>query len=279
MGGVTRPGVLAGLGFCLSLLLIAALTWLPGLITAHEGLTAAERLDLENGVRQSLIQLAAVVGAGIGGAVGLRTYSLNRQSAVTARLQQGVAGLASSDQIKRRGAILALGRVARESKEDHWQVIVLLVAHLKAIAPRTPPQARGTAECEAILSVLQTRRSRWESASQTMDLSELDLSGLDLRGGDLRSAVFRGSDLQGAHLSEADLRCAILSPDVTLVNAHLRYADLRGADLRGAALEGADLRGCDLRDAKTANARWGDQINAAGAKGLPSHLQARIRTR
>jgi hypothetical protein len=269
-----------GAAVCLGLALTAALIWLPSLVTNGESLKAAARLELENGVRQTIIQLAAVIGAAIGGAVGLRTYYLNRQSAATARLQQGVEDLASGDSIKRVGAILALGRVAKESRDDYWQVMTLLLTHLKRVAPRAPSQpAASIRERDALASLVRTRPAKWESSTEILDLSELDLNGIDLRASKLRRALLRGSALEGAHLGKADLRQATLSPDVSLKNAHMQRADLRGADLRGANLEGADLRRCDLRGVKLSGVRWGEQLDAAGAKGLPPHLQGQVRKR
>jgi hypothetical protein len=254
---------------------LAALQWVPHWIVHNDGLPTKDRLALQNDVRQAAVQLLAVLGAAVGGAVAIRTYALNRQTAITARLQQAVEDLESDKVSRRVGGILALERVARDSRRDHWPIIELLAAHLAEVAARG--SERAEAETAAIARALRRRRHQRESEKDQLRLVNLDLHGVDLRGAHLERAVFSGTDLHGAYLKEAFLARASFTPNVSLEGAFLEGADLRAADLGGAGLVGADLRRADLRGTKLSGADWGGQINAGGAKGLPSHLSPRLK--
>jgi uncharacterized protein YjbI with pentapeptide repeats len=226
-----------------------------------------EIAEIENKHRATLAQIVggAVVLAGVviswhqltaGMAATRQSQELDKERLITDRFLRAVEQLGNRESLDvRLGGIHALGRIARDSKKDHWTVMEVLTAHVRENAKwgggapsggaegengdEASERHRPKADIQAILTVVGRRRTEFEEGQDV----RLDLSGTYLRGAVLTAADLARADLSPAHLAEADLSLATLS------GANLLGADLRRADLGYAILDGANLKCADLRHA------------------------------
>ena len=174
-----------------------------------------------------------------------RTVEVAQEGQITERFTKAVEQLGNSENMAiRLGGIYALGRIAKDSGKDHWQVMEVLTAYLREnnwwnLKPERQRKATGnqvylitrdliSTDIQAILNVLKRRNFEYEASEQRLDLTQTNLQGANIGGTNLSRAI----------LIDADLR-----------NANLISADLRGADLTGADLQGADFRCADFRNA------------------------------
>ena len=247
------------------------------------GLDAKGRADARQAVRTaSLALLAGTVGV-IGAVYTARTFSLNRAGQLTDRFTKAIEQLGHAQLDVRLGGIYALERIARDSREDHPQVLEVLTAYVREHAPREyerqpegpgPFRWRLATDVQAVLTVLGRRSLAHERDSPVrlmLDLTELrrakltrarlgraNLSRASLEearavGADLAEAFLLLTDLTRAELREADLSKARLD-DAHLVGAKLGRANLSGAILEHADLTEADLSEADLTEAQFATA-------------------------
>lgn len=238
-----------------------------------------KRLKARHDVRTVGVQLVGALALIVGGALTWRTVWLTREGQITDRLAKAVEQLGEGERSNVRvGAIYALGRVARDSRADHAEVMALLGEHLRAVRPAVGEDGRRLdlggrrgvdPEVRAVAMVLRARRARWDPKEPRLNLSGIDfrnapLQGVALRRADLRKSNFRGAyvsdaDLSGARLNEATLWGASLQRSrlrgTALTGADLRYAHaervcLRGAELDEVLWDSTELQGADLRGAK-----------------------------
>jgi hypothetical protein len=108
----------------------------------------------------------------------------------------------------RLGGIYALARIARDSERDHWPIMEILTAYIRAHAPwppkdiplladdlsptekspegQDPPRPKPAPDIQAILTVLAQRtRTFGKGEDQGLDLSDTDLRGANLGGAHL----------------------------------------------------------------------------------------------
>jgi hypothetical protein len=249
------------------LVLVLVLDVLPrALVPSSKGLSEVEHLREINNVRSTLVQ--AVAGAAlIGGlyftAQTLRTTNdtleLNRVGQVTERFTRAITELGDDKIDVRLGAIYALERIAKESREDRGPITDILTAYLHEHDPWTgggpctevsfstlpagvrPRGCQLRSDLQAILTVLGRRVSDRSDGV----VPPLDLTDLDLRGAELVGAHLEHSNLHDSHLERADLRDAHLE-GANLAGAHLEVAVLQGTHLEGATLDDSDLDGADI---------------------------------
>lgn len=220
---------------------------------ATANLSTKDRLDELESARGLLLQVLGglVVTAGLVATLGTlrytaRTYRVTEQGHVTDRFSKAVEQLGSDRRSVRTGGVYALGRIMKDSPEDHETVVHVLTAFIReqALHPSEeekvklmslPPAQRTHPQVDiaAALSMLRTR--------DHYDLDEpIDLSGAYLHGANLR-----GADLRGANLGDVDMWGADLK-DAVLDGARLYRANLRGATLSGATLISAHLTAASL---------------------------------
>ena len=193
-----------------------------------------------------------------------RTIEVAQDGQITERFTRAIDQLGSEKVPIRLGGIYALERIARDSAEDHWPVMQVMMD----CVPRRPsldkqpvgdPSERSVpADVQAILAVLGRLNTKHAEPGRRLNLRKADLRGADLRDVNFREAILieadlceillDRADLQGANLALAEFRCTILQ------NANLRGARLAPADFRGADLTSADLRKAKLDGA---NFQWG----------------------
>ena len=204
-----------------------------------------------------------------------RTVEVAQEGQITERFTRAIDQLGSEKVPIRLGGIYALERIARDSAEDHWPVMQVMMD----CVPRRPsldkqpvgdPSERSVpADVQAVLRVLGRLNTKHAEPGRRLNLRKADLRGADLRDVNFREAILIEADLcevlldhanlQGANLALAEFRCTILQ------NANLRGARLAPADLRG-----ADLTSADLRKAKRdgANFQWGPlRLTTEGIQG------------
>jgi hypothetical protein len=255
----------------------AAVVVLPGWLVddtrfvgaATNPATEEKRLKARHDVRTVGVQLVGALALIVGGAFTWRTVWLTREGQITDRLAKAIEQLGADRQEVRVGAIHALGRVARDSRVDHPEVMALLAEHLRARHPSPKddtPSPGVPPEVGAVAMVLRARRVRWDPAEPRLNFSAIDfrsaaLQKVDLRRADLRKCHFRGAylsdaNLTGARLQEARLTSASLQratlkraqlSNAKLGRAHVTAACLRGADLDDVFWDRTDLRDADLR--------------------------------
>ena len=191
-----------------------------------------------------------------------RAIEVAQEGQITERFTRAIDQLGSDRVSVRLGGIYALERIARDSAEDHWPVMQVLMD----CVPRRPSQDKQPvgdpselsmpADVQAILTVLGRLNTKHAEHRRRLNLRKVDLRGADLRKVNFREAILIEADLrevrldhanlQGANLALADFRCTILQ-NANLRGARLALADFRGADLTGADLREANLDGADFQ--------------------------------
>ena len=238
-----------------------------------------------------------------------QTVRVAQDGQITERFTKAVEQLGNRESMAiRLGGIYALERIAKDSEKDHWQVMEVLTAHLRANNwwKGQPYQQRESdyyqiyifagvpmpTDIQAIMSVLRRRDFRREGPEQRIDLGGTSLLGANLEGANLSGAILIDADLRRANLGNANLKNADLSsaivdlapqvsPGTDLTDSNLRGTNLQNADLRYAKFGGgtfvdanfqeADLRYVDLRYANLTQEQVDSAITDETTK-LPRHL-------
>ena len=277
--------------------IIALLIFVPQWQAGHIA-DDATRLEREDNTRRTLAQI-------IGGTVGLviiyitwqrlqvarEELRVAREGQVTERFSRAIEHLGNDSLDVRLGAIYALERIARDSRQDHGPIMEILTAYVREHAPWERPPAdalpaaedydaltRPATDIQAVLTVIGRRKTDYDPPGQELDLRYTDLRGAKLARANLKGAILAGANLPRADLREADLQEAYLDgavlqrarlneaklQEARLFGAKLQEARLIGAKLHGAYFSGAWLQGAILREATGLNYRrietaWGDR--------------------
>jgi Pentapeptide repeats (8 copies) len=164
----------------------------------------------------------------------------DRERRITDNFTRAVEQLGSDKLATRLGAIYALERLARESKDDHWPIMETLTAYVRERAPWPPIRAtepiekgeeeepRPETDVQAVLTVIGRRcleHEDYEDRDQFLDLSGTDLRGTTGYKAHLEKVSFIWAHLEGASLVGAHLERAVF------YDAHLEGADLTRTDL------------------------------------------------
>lgn len=243
----------------------AAIWWVPKWQVRR---VSGDRFTAENEARRTLVQLLGGIALLGGFWLALRRVKASEQTAqsaldgqVTERFSRAVDHLGSNSLTKRLGGIYALERIARDSEQDYWTVIEVLVSFIREHAPAgdchglrysaNEPAQSPRADVQAALTVIG-RRIATRDGPQIVDLSNTDLRGADLRGLDFRKARFCRACLQSANFTRADASGADFSAasvrGTVFVEAHLDEADLVTALTGGTYCQGASLVGTKVSE-------------------------------
>jgi uncharacterized protein YjbI with pentapeptide repeats len=269
----TITGAAGSLVFLLIAYLVLKLA--PDWFANTDNLDAQGQADERQGVRTaSLALLAGTVGV-IGAIYTGRTFALNRAGQITDRFTKAIEQLGSEGLDVRLGGIYALERIARDSKEDHPQVMEVLTAFVREHAPakteeRAPAQSEPEApaavstDVQAVLTVLGRRTVAHDRDTvPVLDLSRTCLRDARLDGADFSGTDFSWADLGLARLDRAKLAEANLW-GARLSNAHLSEADLTKANLMDAVFGQALMAGAHLTEANLERAvLWGARLEGA----------------
>lgn len=247
----------AGALIVLVLLVPVALVLAPKWVSrGHDYKTDAdvERVKLENSVRGIGLQALAGGLLLVGAFFTARTLRLSAEGHITDRYSSAVDKLKETGFVEEAG-ILALERIAHDSRRDHPAIMDLLMGHVRRKAPAPPPPAPGQprpgpsrslpTEGHLMLTVVGRRQRRYDDRRRRVHLASADLSAADLSGGDFADVDFSASDLREAAFGQAYLRRATFTnsdlSDATFVEADLTSAKFDGAVLIRAKLLGTRL--------------------------------------
>ena len=207
-------------------------------------------------------------------------------SQIADRYSRAIEQLGSANTDVRIGAIYALERIMRDSREDQSTIVEVIAAFVRVQAPATssltsqllaacrPIAASAVAapaDIQTALTVLGRRNSRNDlrNGVQTIvDLSRTHLNGIDLHDAHLAHADLTGAEMTGTNMTGADLTGATMSP-IELTGARMSGTRLAGANiahanLSHATISGADLSGADLSSAALCGAN-AFKVKLAGA--------------
>jgi len=306
LGPFQRIGLVV-LGLLLAALAyLFVLKWLPEWLT-NDDLTGKDRAEDEGRNRTAV--LATIAGMiAIAGAIftGL-SYRLNRAGQITERFTRAIDQLGATDELGKPkidvvlGGIYALERIAKDSRDDHPQVVEVLTAYVREHARYKPakPQAPKTSgvqrqddeatspaddqrrplatDVQAVMDVLARRDITQDREDHSLNIALTDLRRLRLDAGE--GGHLEGADLSGAHLEEAHL-CEAHLEEATLYGANLKGANLTGAHLKGANLLGAHLEWARLQEADLEGANLYEaileQANLTGAHLEGANLDGTI---
>ena len=236
----------------------------------------AMRLEREDNARRTLAQT-------MGGTVGLviiyitwqrlqvarEELRVAREGQVTERFSRAIDHLGNDSLNARLGAIYALERIARDSRQDHGPIMEILTAYVREHAPWKPPtkDQQPTADdqslptfsdedllptsalatdIQAAITVLGRRKANYDPPEQVLNLMHTDLCGGNLVQASLQRVLLGETNLQKAKLWSANLQGALLIRanlrEANCFNANLQRAELVGAQLQHAGFNRADLR-------------------------------------
>jgi uncharacterized protein YjbI with pentapeptide repeats len=262
-------GVAGLLGFLLVAYVVLELA--PNWFAETKDLDAKGRADARQGVRTaSLALLAGAIGV-IGAVYTARTFALNRAGQLTDRFTKAIEQLGHKEVDVRLGGIYALERIAKDSKDDHPQVVEVLTAYVREHATvrlpgrplrmpkdlgeldrpltRSEEKAAGAAistDAQAALTVLNRRTRAYDAdIFPVLDLSRTRLRRARLRYADFSGTDFSWSDLHGANLFRAKLLETNFTR-ATLSMTILNEAKFAGSHLMEAVFSDAQMLGTDL---------------------------------
>lgn len=238
-----------------------------------------------------------------------RTLQVNREGQITERFTRAIDQLGATDDAGnkrmeiRLGAIYALERIARDSKQDHWPIMEILTAYVREHASlpdntlsstyfeRQPEQVdqllsseikEVSADIQATLAVLGRRDTDHEEEEQRLDLSRTNLRKARLQGTQFKRANFdealleranfdnanlKGASFWGTHLELAQFNEAHLE-SAHFGRAHLQRAHFWKAHLEGAYLTSANCERTAFKNAYMAGAYLlGARLKEANLKG------------
>ena len=263
--------------------IVALLIFIPQWQAAHIA-NEATRLEREDNARRTLAQI-------MGGTVGLviiyitwqrlqvarEELQVAQEGQVTERFSRAIDHLGNDSLDVRLGAIYALERIARDSRQDHGPIMEILTAYVREHAPWNPPpegqqptaddQSLPTfsdedllptsalaTDIQAAITVLGRRKANYDPPEQVLNLMHTDLCGGNLVQASLQRALLGETNLQKA----------------TLFHANLQGADLTEADLRGAPL----IRASGLTSQQLEEAKGNEYTKLPPGVERPAHWPA-----
>ncbi|NUK02010.1 pentapeptide repeat-containing protein [Streptomyces lunaelactis] len=250
--------------------------WLDGQYLSDEDLKAGSAA-LVTGFRTTVVQLLAVLGAGIALLFTGFNYRLTRRGQVTDRFTKALERLGSDELYVRIGGVLALEQIVQDAPDQAGHAAQVLNAFVRERVPQRalpePASSRreriafsrrsalaGSLQAPALRVALpdtpapDVQHALIALTQQDQARHVIDLSGLHLAGANLAGLNLAGANLVDANLAGADL-----------VETNFARAYLGGADLTRAVLRRANLSGADLAEANIAHAGLGD-ANMRGAQ-------------
>ncbi len=237
----------------------------------------------------SALGLIATLSAGIGLFVNYLNsqaeIQLIQERLITERFSKAVEQIGSGKEEVVIGGIYSLERIAKDSPEDQWTIMEVLISYIRKNSPipsniqQLEPEERQKAleklpsvsiPVQAALTVIGRRKVENDQAGDNLAETTyfnktkiLDLSQTNLREANLILANLNGANLNGANLIGANLIGAYLNGaflvQANLIGANLNRAILNGANLIGANLTGAELFGANLKEAGL----FGAELNGA----------------
>ena len=263
----SRPGRCVLILVAVVMVAYGFLGWLPKRQVAHLGgaIPPDVVFQRENEARQTWAGI-------LGGLLVLgtlyftwRRVEVAQEGQITERFTRAIDQLGSNNLAVILGGIYALERIARDSEKDHWPIMEVLTAYVRAESAWTAEKESQDGDppalppyIQAILTVLGRRRVEFDPPGKCLDLSHTDLRNADLLRASLAPVNLLHANLAGAMLIQVDLQGAAMSwailKDASLEGAKLNNAYLNEAILEDAHLSEAELMGAKLHQANLRNA-------------------------
>ncbi len=173
---------------------------------------------------------------------------ITEEGKITERFSKAVELLGSDELELRLGGIYALERIARDSQKDHWTVMEVLTAFVRANSHKKleqPELAEQKSEkpredIQAVLTLIGNREWVETEENKKLNLHAVNLANYNLKGLNFNKANFSEANLNGANLTKTKLK------KTSLNYANLSFSVLIGAELEGAFLVAANLEKADL---------------------------------
>lgn len=226
-------------------------------------LSAKERVELENAIRNSLKDSLLALSQMIGGLVVIvgaysawRTARFAEAEKTEQRYAKAIEYLhsADSDTFTRSQAIENLTLTAREFPRVEPEIMKHLMRYVQDNAQRDRSTDHGRDAIQKCMSAIGLRSRAFERrGSVNLDFSSTDLRNIVLRCTHFEGANFSEANLAGADLTEAELDRANLR-GCCLSGANLRETDMDDADMEGVILHGVDCTKTEMKRANLANA-------------------------
>ncbi|MBD2527973.1 pentapeptide repeat-containing protein [Nostoc sp. FACHB-133] len=262
--------------------ILIGLIWKVPQLQVNNITDAKDRGTLENANRSTLIQAIGGLFFFVTAYFSYQNLKVTQEKQVTERFAKATEQLGSENIHVRLGAIYALERISKDSDKDYWQVMEILTAYVRSLAPYPPtekaeniknqpqrlillnvyqqddhPPATESQkdippiriDIQAVLTVISRRAKSYNQGEKY----QLDFRKSNLRGANFRDANLIGANLSRAYLRNANFRDAYLW-DAYLWKANLSGANLWNANFRGANLSGANLSGANLSSANLSGA-------------------------
>ncbi len=263
-------------------ILVLLIWYIPQWQVPASGLSLKDRLQQINENRKTVAQIVGGVFILVGLYIAWVRSKAMRDQAEVDREQQltdlyvkAIEQLGSEKLQIRLGGIYALERIARESPKDHWPIMEVLTAFVRANASfneetepyltfekpgSTPTPEKPRTDIQAVLTVLGRTAVAYaqEGEKRTLDLRATYLAGVDLHNANLQRALLWKSDLQYANLMEANFcKAEFYKANLQKANcekANLKEADFSMTNLQSALLIESDLQGAYLGEANLIDA-------------------------
>jgi hypothetical protein len=223
-----------------------------------------DRINAQNEVARTLIQLAggALVIAGL--YFTSRTIYVSQQGQITDRFNKAIDHLGSESIPMRLGGIYAIARIAADSKRDASTIVEILASFLRGAAVNCEGDS-SPVDVQAVLKILGS--APWVSdtivdltgcmfcgiMAPNLDLSDSILNSTTFRKCHLDGARFDGSSAVASDFSLSYMRgCSFRNCDVTVAKfeqTRLRESDFVNTKLFGAKFAAASLLHADFSDA------------------------------
>jgi uncharacterized protein YjbI with pentapeptide repeats len=270
--------ILLFLGITLTLVVLAFI--LPGLLTPRSGFTAVEREQAVAALRGNILQVVTVIGVLLGYALTLQSLQVSRatyHSTLDNQLSERYAkSLELTEMSKgfevRLGGLLALGRIARTSRQDRQNIVNFFSVLLRHPADPAPTGSTTPARQAPEVAAMVTALGDLMTASLA---SRLSLQGLALRDHSKLPLRFGDADLRGCSLANVEARSSNLTdasmPDATLSNVDLRFSSLSRLMAREARVEDCDMSWSNLEGAVFIGANLA-RTSLVGARLRGSHF-------
>lgn len=248
-------------------------------------------ITAENNARLALAQIIGGLVVLLGLYATFKNVRVAEEGKLTERFSKAVEMLSNKDQLNvRLGGIYALERIARDSLKDHWTVMEVLTAFVRAQSEQDRlrikeerslisglekrqikelglPDIKLSEDIQAILNVISRRK--WveqERLHQRIDLSHTFLERGEFGDANLSWCNFSNSVLNGASFFRAKLNLSNFH-QANLTEAFLIEANFSGALLASANFTGANMHRCNLSQAVLTWARL-TNVDLSAAKGL-----------
>ena len=255
-------------------------------------MTEAEKAELENSYRTTLVQALGGLFFLVTAGLTLRNIQLTDDKQVAERFSKAVEMLGSSEKLELRvGGIYSLEKISEDSPGKYLSAVIdILASFIKrksmlmeakeyeenlSRAELYQYQAIGIEveqfrEFESIPSDIQAALSALKRLSLSMEAkANLNLSFSKLVGADLRGFKFNNIDLRSADLTLCDCQ------DVRILNSNLSFIKLRGSVLIDASLIGCNLLGSKLYRSDCRNASF-KKSNLSGVDFRKANLAGAI---